>query len=137
MEIAPSILSTLEKVRLDTIPLWFIKKTMFQHFCGGENSKEISTFMDILRDLNIGTILDYAVEADLEPDSGDGMIAGLNELINKNADCVSDHYKDAIEAASKVSNNFIAVKLTGLVSTKLLEKINSKLFILPLILSCN
>ncbi len=39
-----------------------LKKTMFGHFCGGENIEDCQTALDDLQKFNIDSILDYSVE---------------------------------------------------------------------------
>lgn len=47
------------------IPIsWFLKPTIYKHFCGGEHLKEASKTIDILKDSNVKAILDYSVEGE-------------------------------------------------------------------------
>mmetsp|Transcript_6889 Transcript_6889/g.19405 ORF Transcript_6889/g.19405 Transcript_6889/m.19405 type:complete len:188 (+) Transcript_6889:430-993(+) len=43
-----------------------VKKTFFAHFCAGENEDEVKPVMQKLGSSHVGSILDYAAEADLD-----------------------------------------------------------------------
>ncbi|MBF9252107.1 proline dehydrogenase family protein [Pontibacter sp. 172403-2] len=95
------------------LPVKFIvKPTIFRHFCGGENLHEVERAIQELGDYNIGAILDYSVE-------GEG-----NE---KSFDATRDEILRTIE---KARNNphipFSVFKVTGLVDTGLLEKVQAR-----------
>lgn len=88
-----------------------IKKTLFEQFVGGETLEETSLVANMLGKFNVKLILDYAIEG------GERSI----EQYEKEA----THFIDVINLASKKENiPFISIKLTGLVSTKLLEKLD-------------
>lgn len=92
--------------------LFIIKKTIFKHFCGGEN---ISESREKIRDLgahNIQTILDYSVE-------------GKNDIKS-----LKNTYEEILKNLDEGNKNslipFSVFKFTGLVRFDLLKKINEK-----------
>lgn len=42
-----------------------VKQTFFKQFCAGENASEVLPLMNKLHSRGVGSILDYAAEADL------------------------------------------------------------------------
>jgi proline dehydrogenase len=98
------------KVRLPVCKL--LKPTMMQQFIGGESLTECDKITDKLFQYNIGTILDYSVEGKKKEAS---FIAATDEIL---------------KALDKASNNpkipFVVIKVSGLISSSLLEKINKK-----------
>jgi proline dehydrogenase len=89
-----------------------IKATVFKQFCGGENREEYSKVITKLGKAGVGTILDYSVEGS-EDESG--FENTKNELIN------------IIEEAKSNENiPCTCMKITGISSFELLEKITSK-----------
>ena len=88
-----------------------IRKTLFQQFVGGASLEESSPVISNLEKENVSVILDYGVEGGEYDD--EKYDHSLNEFIN------------VIRfAATKKNAPFISVKLTGLASTNLLEKLN-------------
>ncbi|HWK99514.1 MAG TPA: proline dehydrogenase family protein [Parapedobacter sp.] len=89
-----------------------IRRTVFDHFCGGESIEKCGVTVTQLGWLGVGTILDYSVE------SGDSDVE---------FDRTSAEIQDTISyAAGNPLVPFAVVKLTGLGSFHLLEKINAK-----------
>lgn len=89
---------------------YFVKKTIFPQFCGGENLMDCQKTIDKLYDSDILTILDYGAEGKSDEDDLDAV---MNETIN------------AIEmAASNNSVPVVASKITGLIDIAILEKMN-------------
>ncbi len=89
---------------------FFVKKTIFEQFCGGENLMDCQKVIDRLYDQNTLTILDYGAEG---KSNEDDMNAVVEETIR------------AIEmAASNDSVPMISTKITGLVDPDILEKLN-------------
>lgn len=85
-----------------------IKKTIFEHFCGGETIEECEGTIQELARFNIGTILDYSVEG---------------EKTEKGFDKTTAEIIRTIERAKGNSNiPFCVFKVTGIASAKLLEK---------------
>jgi len=89
-----------------------IKATVFQQFCGGENRKEYSRVITRLGKAGIGTILDYSVE---EGRDAAGFENTKNEIVN-----IIGHAK------SNENIPCTCMKMTGIASFELLEKITSK-----------
>ena len=88
-----------------------VKKTAFEHFCGGETMDESREVIKNLGTFGVGTILDYSVEGEK---TESGFDATLQELIEN------------IEYAKKSKHiPFSVFKVTGLASTDLLEKVQS------------
>ncbi|WP_242916399.1 proline dehydrogenase family protein [Pontibacter liquoris] len=95
------------------LPVKFlVKPTIFRHFCGGENLQEAERAINELGTYHIGTILDYSVE-------GEG-----NE---KSFDSTRDEILRTVEKArSNPHIPFSVFKVTGLVDTLLLEKVQAR-----------
>ena len=88
-----------------------IKKTVFEHFCGGESIEDCRRTIQKLDHAHIGTILDYSVEGEASEKSFD---ATVNEVLH------------TIEKASKTpAVPFAVFKVTGLADTELLEKVQN------------
>lgn len=89
-----------------------IRKTAFDHFCGGESIEESEGVIQMLGKYHVGTILDYSVEG---AQSEEGFDATMQEILQN------------IEKAHHAPNiPFCVFKTTGLASGVLLEKINRK-----------
>jgi proline dehydrogenase len=93
-----------------------IKHTIFSQFCGGESLTETKVVVDNLRKFNVGAIIDYAVEAKSTEISFEKT---TSELLT------------VVEYASKNNIPFISIKITGIGSLELLEKIHAKQTISP------
>lgn len=85
-----------------------IKKTVFEHFCGGESIEDSEKTIQELAAYNIGTILDYSVE-------GEKVEAGFEKTA-----------QEIIKTIEKAQNSpnipFSVFKVTGLASGEILEK---------------
>jgi len=92
--------------------LFIIKKTIFKHFCGGENILESQAKINELGQHKIKTILDYSVE-------------GKNDLKS-----LKNTYQEILRNLDEANKNslipFSVFKFTGLVRFDLLKKINKK-----------
>lgn len=70
------------KVRI--LPLCFLlahsQATFFGHFCAGEDEKSIKPKVDALQACGVGSILDYAAEADVKKDDKDSESVDPNLL---------------------------------------------------------
>jgi proline dehydrogenase len=88
-----------------------VKKTIFAHFCGGENIKDCEKTILKLSDNNIGTILDYSVEGEKNEKSFDATEAETIETVKR--------------AAGAKSIPFSVFKVTGVAEFALLEKIQA------------
>lgn len=86
-----------------------IKKTVFDHFCGGESIEKSDAAISKLGAFGVGTILDYSVEGE---ESEEGFDKTLNELL-----------RTIDKAKSSKHIPFSVFKVTGLASTALLEKV--------------
>jgi proline dehydrogenase len=89
-----------------------IKRTAFDHFCGGESIEESEGVISILAQHHVGTILDYSVEGEK---SEAGFDITMNEILRT---LEKSHRSDYI--------TFCVFKVTWLASADLLEKINRK-----------
>jgi proline dehydrogenase len=92
-----------------------IRKTAFDHFCGGVSINDSEHVIEKLGSFGVGTILDYSVEGEESEDGFDKTLAELLKTLDK----------------AKTSKNipFSVFKVTGLASSALLEKVqrNEKL----------
>ncbi len=89
-----------------------IKKTAFDHFCGGETIEETEETIQNLAKYGVGTILDYSVEGE-ETEAGFDKTATETIL--------------TIEKAHRSKHiPFTVFKVTGLAQFSLLEKIQAK-----------
>lgn len=86
-----------------------IKKTVFDHFCGGVSIEKSDAAINKLGAFGVGTILDYSVEGEESEEDFDKTLAELLRTIDK----------------AKTSKHipFSVFKVTGLASTALLEKV--------------
>ena len=67
----PRMLATANKVFGEYLAYnTFVRWTMYKHFCAGENDREVRQAMQRLEKIGVGSILDYAAEADVEPTEG-------------------------------------------------------------------
>lgn len=85
-----------------------IKKTVFDHFCGGETIRECAATIQDLAKYNIGTILDYSVEGATDEKGFDRTTEEILMTIEK--------------AKGNPLIPFTVFKVTGLASSALLEK---------------
>ena len=112
---------TLTKVGMKSIkvslkmrlPISFlIKKTIFEHFCGGESIEDCEKAIIDLGKSNVGTILDYSVEGE------------------KTEEVFDYTTKEVIRTIEKSGGNkdipFAVFKLTGIASFDLLAKVQAK-----------
>lgn len=103
---------------------YLVGATFFSHFCGGVSTEELVPVIGRLRKNKIGTILDYAAEADVSSEAG-ARGAGGDKACDENARTLIG----AIEACASTrvdgEHTFAAMKVTGLGSPELLEKVTS------------
>ncbi len=88
-----------------------VKKTIYEHFCGGETIEECQHTIDNLARFNVGSILDYSVEGKEEEAEFDH---ACEEIVATVIRATGDH---------KIS--FSVFKVTGLARFALLEKISA------------
>lgn len=88
-----------------------IKKTIFEHFCGGETIQGCEKAIQQLADQHVGTILDYSVEGEETEQAFDHVLAETLRTIER----------------AKKDNNipFSVFKVTGLGRFDLLAKVNA------------
>lgn len=109
VKVGGSLLNTALNLHL---PVKFIvKPTVFSHFCGGETIEESERAIKELSAFNIGTILDYSVEGEGDEKSFD---ATMNELL-----------RTVEKARGNKAIPFSVFKVTGLLDTKLLAKVQA------------
>lgn len=117
---SPALVKLLGKlvklaIRLNLPVKGLIKSTIFKQFCAGETLKESRAVVNKLYEANVKSILDYSVEAE---NTNEAFDETLNELLK------------VIEAASgNPAIPYTSVKLTGLVSAGILEKVGSGSFL--------
>lgn len=95
-----------EYLTYNTVVRW----TMYKHFCAGENDREVKKAMKRLSDIGVGSILDYAAEADIEPTPGaySKIPPALDAHLNQN----SIPYPAADEAIYDANMKLYAVSVT-------------------------
>lgn len=91
-----------------------IKKTLFQQFVGGETLEETVAVADMLKAFHVQVILDYGVEG------GEGN--------DEKYEAETAYFIKVIQfAATRKNIPFISIKITGLVSSSLLEQLDCSL----------
>lgn len=102
----------LEKAFKWHLPVKFlVKPTIFQQFCGGETIAECTPAIQKLGESHIGTILDYSVEGEGNEKSFDHTMEEILATIEK--------------AATSKHIPFSVFKVTGVIDTVLLEKVQA------------
>ena len=120
-----------------------VKRTFFSHFCGGETVEDLGPFLEDLKSIGVGAILDYAAEADV-PEEADAD-ANDDRYHRSSAEVISarvyDYHGerecdynmstvlDCITHASHLEKEhaFCAIKITALCKPKVLEKMSQLL----------
>ncbi|KAJ3248027.1 hypothetical protein HDU77_008257 [Chytriomyces hyalinus] len=111
----PVLLDAAEKVPgLKQAARFVVRKTFFEHFCGGENTQQVHATMTEYRERGIGVILNYAVEADVST-----VTPTLQETVEE-ARRVCAGMKESADIASQHPHNFIAMKVTPLIPPSVL-----------------
>lgn len=87
-----------------------IKNTIFSQFCGGETIEECQNTIDSLASAQVGTILDYSVEGEDDELVFDTTLQELLSTVRR-----------AAQQPEKIP--FAVFKVTGLISTPILEKV--------------
>jgi proline dehydrogenase len=94
-----------------------VRRTFFRHFCAGVDSEDIKKPVARLKECGVGSILDYAAEADVN---------AVSEITasDEEAACESNAklIAECIDAASQSVDGFTAVKLTALGRATVLER---------------
>ncbi|KAJ3616096.1 hypothetical protein Zmor_012063, partial [Zophobas morio] len=139
------------KILGETITNWILRKTFYKHFCGGIDEAEVKLTMNRLKKVNIGTVLDYAAEAEVEerhtvPGGGDVSQDKVSARIyryedEKNCDVNAEIALRAVTSSAQhgtgdiilydlkffkiicllESDGFAALKITALTKPELLE----------------
>ncbi|KAJ3068625.1 hypothetical protein HDU98_008218 [Podochytrium sp. JEL0797] len=121
VSIAPFAISVAEKTGTKFLMNYGVKKTFFKHFCGGETISEVLPTMSKLKLRNMGSILDLAMEADMESDA-DPTPAKAKETSTH----ILKLMKESVDIAAENPGSFIAAKVTAYVPpTVLLRWTNS------------
>lgn len=89
-----------------------IKNTIFSQFCGGETIEDCQNAIDSLASAGVGTILDYSVEGEDDEFVFDATLQELLSTVHR-----------AAQQPEKIP--FAVFKVTGLISTPLLEKVQN------------
>jgi proline dehydrogenase len=86
-----------------------IRKTVFEHFCGGESINECKATTDLLASYNVGAILDYSVEGEDNEEAFDNALTETMKTIDN--------------VRENPSIPYCVFKPTGLGSSLLMEKV--------------
>lgn len=114
---APNLISIAKALNVSDVMFWFIKRTFFHQFCGGENHEEVVPTMRSLQQAGVSAILDLSMESDLDENSMNEQLNHVS-LTDARADKVVELIKESIRTASTLNaDNFVAVKITALGST--------------------
>ncbi|KAF9918686.1 hypothetical protein FBU30_011324 [Linnemannia zychae] len=128
VDLAPRLISLAEMLHVTPPVYWFVRKTFFAQFCGGESAEDCIGTMNSLKNAGIGSILDLSIEADLDGlDIENQSPQEIRAQFNKSADHIADQISVCIEAASKMSKSFAAIKVTAMGSPLLLQQVSSTL----------
>jgi proline dehydrogenase len=107
---ATSFVKLALKMRLPVESI--IRKTVFDHFCGGESIENSEVVIEQLAKYNVHTILDFSVE-------GENSEAGFDKTL-----------QETLRTVERAQNSphipFSVFKVTGLASFELLEKVQKK-----------
>uniref|UniRef100_A0A061SK57 Proline dehydrogenase n=1 Tax=Tetraselmis sp. GSL018 TaxID=582737 RepID=A0A061SK57_9CHLO len=111
-----------------TLTNFAVKKTFFAQFCAGETEDEVKPVMQGLYNNRVGSILDYAAEADLSSVPNPGVHG--NAYLQKTEDHCNlnlNKYLQAISLATHVTKGagVVAMKVTSLGNPFLLERMSA------------
>ncbi|KAH9247206.1 hypothetical protein BASA83_000359 [Batrachochytrium salamandrivorans] len=120
----PVIMSAAHSLGLDAPMHAIVKATFFKHFCGGENLNEVLPTMASFETAGIGSILDLAIEADLDA------MPLTGEAARNHAKTMVADMKQSIDIAAHQPDSFIAAKVTALFSPVLLQRWTNTLLLL-------
>jgi hypothetical protein len=114
-----SFLSALsESVLGEKITMAIIRRTFFKHFCAGIDGQDIQLPISRLRENGVGSILDYAAEADISASSSTSVAEAEEATCDANLKLMME----SIAASSQSPDAFTAIKLTALGRTVVLER---------------
>jgi proline dehydrogenase len=123
----------------ESLVMAVIRPTFFSHFCAGESEADMQPRIDYLQSFGIGSILDYAAEADIDEEDDDNNKRTVADVdVSKSevhsarqytyeseqqCDANAAIFADAITAVHNVSpEGFSALKITALCNPLLLER---------------
>jgi proline dehydrogenase len=115
VNLGTSITSTALKLHLPVKGI--IKKTLFDQFCGGESIADSEPRMRKLAEARVKTILDYSVE-------GETTEASFDEALE-------EALRVATFSAQHVSIPFCVIKLSGIGSAQIMQKVQSEITLSP------
>jgi proline dehydrogenase len=136
VENAEPLLRVTRNLLGGSITDFFLKKTLFGHFCAGEDQKRIQPILKKLDESGIGSILDYAAESEGSPEPAMGLHQNDGEIITPQAreyDYESEAQCDKHVAvftqcindvASLGPDGYAAIKVTALGNPKLLARMS-------------
>jgi len=127
------ILDGTRRVLGDRITFFLVRNSFFSLFCGGETQEDLNDVVGRLSESGIGSIFDYAAEADVEEEDEREMTGrAIDELIEEpecdaNVSIFLECINGAYNATSglqvgKAKPPFAAIKVTALGRPILLEK---------------
>merc|ERR1719204_2686416 len=123
---ANSLLQLSYRVLGSSITDSVVRRTFFSHLCGGETKKSIMPTVNRLKSCGVGSILDYAAEADIveeQPVEAEVTGAVFSEHIEeKQCDENVKIFLECIDGASQFEDGFAAIKVTALGRPILLTK---------------
>lgn len=122
----------------DRITDFVMKKTFFGHFCAGEDHEDIRPTIHRLDHSGIGSILDYAAEADIVDDDkkehrGEGSSLAKVRVYDYHNETLCDQHVKTFESCLRSSHSvrginnrgFAAVKITALGDPELLKRVST------------
>ncbi|MDP2438277.1 MAG: proline dehydrogenase family protein [archaeon] len=126
------------KVLGSRLTLGIVRRTFFAHFCAGETADEVEVKMRQLRSMGVGSILDYAAEADVAevqkevPEAVLRDVARIGVVSARTYDYLGEAkcdanvqtFLDCIDAAARQADGFTAIKLTALGKPEFLERVS-------------
>lgn len=105
----PKLVSLALKLRLPVTPV--IKKTLFDHFCGGTSIEDCQAVIEQLGQWKVGSILDYSVEGAESEADFEHTTAEIERVIDR--------------ACGDAAVPFAVFKVTGIARFALLEKLSA------------
>jgi proline dehydrogenase len=132
------LIKTSEKIFGQFLTRAAVKHTFFRHFCGGEYTHELTATVARLAAQGIGSIFDYAAEA--EETSGEGITMRGMTAISKDSNVVYSTSPDKFDETMtlnllcighaklmvhKVGRGFAAIKFSGLAEPMLLARVSA------------
>ncbi|KAJ3383025.1 hypothetical protein HDU84_003895 [Entophlyctis sp. JEL0112] len=120
VSMAPTLLSIAHKTGTAPVMDFGVKHTFYKHFCGGETVSDVLPTMSKLKNRNLGSILDLAIEADVKTavqkseavsTDSDAIVASAK----KTSSYILRLMKESISTASENPGSYIAAKVTAYV----------------------